>query len=193
MRSILCAGNDHFRGGKLKTQHSGTWLQSVAMDRLVTARRSPRLLWASWAQGPGVPRGPRWLAFLTLQPSHSYCSSQALWTACPCFLLQWAVLSSRSCSSKELEQKQREGCEGSWEAETELGHFKVHYREELVFILRRPFTNFRLPDLLEPLIQMHEMEDEPKGENLKPSLPPTPAPRFTKKNLAWFFFLIQSR
>lgn len=50
------------------------------------------------------------------------------------------------------------------ERQTELGHFKVHYHEELVFILRRPFTNFRLPDLLEPLIQTHEMEDEQRGE-----------------------------
>ena len=91
-------------------------------------------------------------------------------------------------AAAELEQKLREGCEGSWEAETELGHFKVYYPDELVFILRRPFTNFRLPDLLEPLIQMHEMEDEPKGENLKPALPSSPAPSFTKKNSAWFFF-----
>ena len=96
-------------------------------------------------------------------------------------------------AAAELEQKLREGCEGSWEAETELGHFKVYYPDELVFILRRPFTNFRLPDLLEPLIQMHEMEDEPKGENLKPALPSTPAPSFTKKNSAWFFFWFRAK
>lgn len=88
------------------------------------------------------------------------------------------------CGSKELEQKPRERDVRGAERQTELGHFKVHYHEELVFILRRPFTNFRLPDLLEPLIQTHEMEDELKGENLKPALPPTPAPRFTKMNLA---------
>lgn len=135
---------------------------------------------------PEVPGGwPSWhcdLAISTAAPGH--CGQLA--RACCCNEQYWAP--GASCSSKELEQKLREGCEGSWEAETELGHFKIHYPDELVFILRRPFTNFRLPDLLEPLVQMHEMEDEPKGKNLKPALLSTPAPRFTKKNWLDFFF-----
>lgn len=133
-------------------------MATVCWERLVTAEGAHTSCGLHEPSGLGVPGAlARWPAFLTQQPSHSHCSSWASQTAYLCSPLQWAVLSPRSCSSEEREQKVREGCEGSWEAETELGDFKVHDPDASVFILRRRFTNFRLPDLLEPLIQTPEM------------------------------------